>query len=485
MTRWLRAHPRAADLFSILGLTLLWMLYFWRLMAPNPADRVSYPAGDYAGQFLAFGAYQAERLTQGEIPLWNPYNFGGHPFLADTQAAVFYPPRLVTIFLSEGLFEGWNYAALQAETIAHVWLATVLMYIFVKTVTGSRAAGLVSALVIGYGGYLAGYPPQQLAVLEAGVWLPLALLGLHQASESAEGWHPPWLAVAAAALGLSLLAGHPQTTLFFSYVMLAYGIYRARGQRLKVWPVAIPFVLGYGLAMVQLLPGFEYTRETIRAEFGFEALANGFPFVDLLTVVLPNTLSRWSPLYIGIVTLPLIGVALVNKARDAAFWSVTALVGLLLSFGGSALLFNVLYLIVPGFGWFRGQERAAFVVAHSAAILAGLGVASLRDGWDPVKLLRWAAVIAWVGAAQLMILGLALPDADLYPAMNAAALTALLVTLSWLAFGPLRERLSQPAWVALVIGLLVFDLFTVTMGTDMEPIAARDRQLYSCLLYTS
>ena len=28
----------------------------------------------------------------GEIPLWNPYNNGGLPFIADTQAAVFYPP---------------------------------------------------------------------------------------------------------------------------------------------------------------------------------------------------------------------------------------------------------------------------------------------------------------------------------------------------------------------------------------------------------
>src|SRR5690606_40451597 len=61
-----------------------------------------------------------------EIPLWNPYNMAGHPFLADTQAAVFYPPRLLTIAASR-FTGGFTYATLQAEALLHYWIGAVLM----------------------------------------------------------------------------------------------------------------------------------------------------------------------------------------------------------------------------------------------------------------------------------------------------------------------------------------------------------------------
>ena len=83
---------RRADLVAGAILVTLWAAFFWRFLTPVVVDQVSLPAGDFSGQFVAFGAYQAERLWQGEVPLWDPYNNGGLPFLADTQAAVFYPP---------------------------------------------------------------------------------------------------------------------------------------------------------------------------------------------------------------------------------------------------------------------------------------------------------------------------------------------------------------------------------------------------------
>ena len=73
----------------------------------------------------------------GEVPLWNPYNNGGLPFIADTQAAVFYPPRLLTIGLSS-LAGGWTYHALELEMTFHVLAFTLMMYAFVRRLTGQR-----------------------------------------------------------------------------------------------------------------------------------------------------------------------------------------------------------------------------------------------------------------------------------------------------------------------------------------------------------
>ena len=136
---WLLKRPWRADLAAILALTLLWALFFWQALTPNPANQVSLEEGDFSGQFYAFGAYQARRILAGEVPLWNPYNYAGHPFLADVQTAVFYPPRLLTIVLSASLPPyHWTYGALQLEAVAHFWLAALFMYLFVRTLTGSR-----------------------------------------------------------------------------------------------------------------------------------------------------------------------------------------------------------------------------------------------------------------------------------------------------------------------------------------------------------
>lgn len=485
---WLTERPRRADVAAILLLTILWAFYFWRVLTPNVADQVSYPTGDFSGQFLAFGAYQARRLLAGEIPLWNPYNYAGHPFLADTQAAVFYPPRLVTIFLSQ-FTGGWGYAALQAEAIAHYWLAALWMYLFVRTVARSRVAGLISALSLTYGGYLTGYPPLQLAILEAGIWLPLSLLGVYRASEGGR-WHMGWLALSALSLGLSLLAGHPQTTLFFTYVLIAYLIHRAVRQRIGWQPTFAALIgtvgLGYTLAAVQLLPGLEYMRLTVRADLGFEALAGGFPFGDLISLLIPNVVTLWSPLYSGIAALALAGVAIWCRRESARFWGIVALAALVLSFGGSTVLYRLAYLIAPGFAWFRGQERAAYVIAHSVAILAGLGVAVLREGnLEAPRLARMlgiAALAAWVLALEAFIASRIVPSETASQLHHATFFLAPLVTLTWLVVGRGAHAAAQPWWAVVIVALVVFDLFSLTWKTNWEPIPARERVLYDEVL---
>ena len=120
LRRLLRSHPPRArmtrrlprrDLVAAGLLLALWLFFFWRLFTPVAADQASLRQGDFSGQFVAFGAYQFQRLSQGQIPLWNPWNNAGMPFLADPQTAVFYPPRLLTIALAN-LFGGWSYHAL-------------------------------------------------------------------------------------------------------------------------------------------------------------------------------------------------------------------------------------------------------------------------------------------------------------------------------------------------------------------------------------
>ena len=137
--------------------------------------------------------------------------------------------------------------------------------------------------------------------------------------------------------------------------------------------------LAAALAMVQLLPAAEYLQHTTRIAFGFEAKKNGFPVQDLMQIVFPRVLSLWSPLYVGIIGLALIGLALIRRVREWALWGGAALVGLLFSLGGNAALYGLLYNILPGLKLFRGQERGAMIVALAGSILVGMGLVRLSS----------------------------------------------------------------------------------------------------------
>lgn len=472
-----RPHP---DLLAIAALVMLWLVFFWRLFTPAASEQASLKQGDFSGQFVAFAGYQYQRFTEGEVPLWNPYNNGGLPFIADTQAAVFYPPRLVTIALAR-LSGGWSYHALELEMTAHVLAYTLMMYAFTRRLTlawrGSVIGGLVAALVAGYGGYLTGYPPLQLALLEAGIWLPLAALGILEAMrDERPRWG--WLLLTGLGLGLSWIAGHPQTSYFLTLLLVAYFGWNVWTRRCR-WHV---FVLGtalfglvaFGLAAVQLIPGIEYLAHTARLELTYEDKGNGFPVSDIVQFVFPGIVSLWSPLWVGFPALALAFIASWRRLPQSRFWGVVALFALLWSFGRNGFLYQLLYSLLPGVQFFRGQERAAYLVANSLAVLAGAGAAWLVT-WNQHEdkpasrhlraTLSRVLIVIILLAALVLAVWLISPGAhgdivnNILFAAFIAGLSALL--LSWLTAAPRPRRVF---WLLPL--LVVVELFAVNMNAE-------------------
>jgi len=468
-----RASRRVSPDSWVMALHLiLWLLFFWRLFTPFVEDQASFKQGDFSGQFVTFGAYQYERLTAGEIPLWNPYNNGGMPFIADTQAAVFYPPRWLTIATAYHT-GGWSYAALQTEAALHVLLYALLMYAFVRRLTlghsGSVYGALVASIVAAYGGFIGGYPPLQLALLESGVWLPLMALGILEATRNRLSWG--WLAVAGLALGLAWMAGHPQTAWFLTYLGAAWYAYRAYTQKIAWQRALLGFILfgviALGITAVTLLPGVEYLRLTARAEMGYDAKRNGFPLQDVWQMFFPGTVSLFSPLYMGIPALLFAYTALRHRVETALFWAGVALIALLHSFGGNMALFPALYNVLPGLRFFRGQERAAVLVSNSLAILAGLGAARLATLFDETRpttkqatkylafLTGGMALLAFV-AWQLQI------GQESAKLASIALLSATIAGGMWLL---LQWQGQRRFILAGIVALIVLELFSVTRDT--------------------
>jgi hypothetical protein len=497
------------DVLLLLLLAGLIGLFFWRILTPNPADRAQFPAGDFTDQFYAFRLYEARAFASGRLPLWSENFNSGHPFLADVQAAVFYPLGLANTLINVTLFgPNFPFFALELEAILHFVLAGGFTFLFARRVIGSRAGAFAAALIFTFGGYLTSYPSLQLAILETATWLPLALYFLHSATPPPSplgksqileakargggyrGVDPANFVYAGIVLGIAALAGHSQTFLFVLATSIIYFAFRVWAAA-KVSPVnrrgTILFFLvclpiAFGIAAAQWIPAFEYQQLSTREALSFSQAAAGFPTLDLLQFILPGFTSAFaSPLYAGILPLWLACFALARRSRERVFWGLLALGALVLSFGFYVFGYALLYLL-PGGGLFRQQERLAFVVSFCVAMLAGYGLSNLL-AFDPGErklarklflLLPAGVTVSFVLLITFFVAGTQQSTGRLAFLGDRAGLMLFLFALTCVLVGAyLQGWISPRALAPLACALILLDLFSVNEPANKGAAAER------------
>jgi hypothetical protein len=481
---------------ALLGYALLAALFY----APILLGLRTFPVGDFTDHFLPFSLFQQQMLQAGQLPVWNPYTYAGHPFLADTQAAVFYP--LSNLILA--LTWPWPAAAtrlyfLQVEAVIHVVLAGFFVFLLVRRLTGQRWAAFCAGCCFAFSGYLTSYPPLQLAVLRTAVWLPLLLWILHCAFDQPAHWRL-WLAAGVVA-AVAVFAGHPQTWLHIAYTAAAYCLMRlvytwqqSVRQQIAPFPVLAPMVGGLSIGLLaaltlsaaQWLPSLEFSQLSVRASVDYAFVSGGFPLQDAWQVLLPAVLTQYSPLNIGVIGLALAligaGAWMTTPSRDSGFgmgaagydlhllfYLALTMVALLLAFGGNGFLYPLFYRFAPGWSLFRGQERAALLVVLGLSVLAGYGMAAA-----PALALsrrRWLALVALaVVAAGVYAFGILWQFLGHSAIGNGDYLVIAFVTLALAA--TLAVLLQIPQWSGRrsmwVCALVVVNLFWANMTTNLD-----------------
>lgn len=535
---WRRRIP-ARLLWPAASLALA-LLFLWQTWAPKLADRMHIgPAdGDFLRQFLAYRAFVARAWAFGKPPLWNPHQYAGSPAWADPQQAVLYPWRLLQIPLA-WFFDPLPLWALNLEVAAHIALAGLFTALLLRALGAGRAGAALAGLGFALGGYLSGYPLEQLAILDTAVWLPALLWALTLALDAVRAgraWHRPAL-LAALAGAMMLLAGHPQTALYGLWATLAWWVWR--GWRLPLWPGLVAFGGALGLSAAQWLPSLDLLRRSSRAIDAAE-IAAGYPPRDLLQLLAPGAWDHWAPLYVGVLPLAL-ALWAAWRLRESRPWLALSAGAWLIGLGGNSPVFPLLLRVLPGMGLFRHQERIALLFSLGLAVAAGLALDRLlrgplaeetvhakrevkksptaknefeprasRDSLDPLaslQVLRLLALIAGASALSAAILytryrGLALPLLDACqpagldiewtplarrlaladPLAHSALIAALGAGLFWLARA---GRISRRGLAILLLCLLTLDLFDVNQGRALCPAAeerlARDANLETLL----
>lgn len=447
---------------------LLWTLAWFLFFLPLIIGGARLPNSDFSGQFHAFGLFQAREVSAGHLPVWSPGSYAGFPFAADPQSAVFYPLRWLAILFS--LPWGFTYQALQLEGLLHIWLAGVFAYFLAHDITQERWSGLIAALALGLGGYLTSYPLLQLAVLETFAWLPLVLLLLRWGVRRERPL--PYLLAAGATLGVSALAGHPQTFLHAGYLAAAYFLFLA-GQAHWEWRWRLGLgaaiaVTAVGVALASWLPAWRYLARTTRSETGYEFVAKGFPLLDYWQILVPGPFSLWAPQYVGVTAVLLVLIAWWGRQQgrraEIFFWFGAAFLAAWLSLGDKGILFELVYHIAPGFSLFRQQERLINVVSLSLALLAAQGLAIWLKAAAPQRRnwLRRTAIALALGLilAAVVLAGMRAAVPSDWPAilLRQGVITAVALLI--------LRQVKQCRWLGLSLALLLgIDLYLAVLPT--------------------
>ncbi|MGE5303901.1 MAG: YfhO family protein [Alphaproteobacteria bacterium] len=365
-------------------------VYFLPVLLRGNRQVLSSIDGDTWSQFFYWRHFAFGSLAKGELPLWNPYNFSGTPFVATMQSAIFYP--LNWLFL---LFD--TPFAINLSVALHCLGASVFTYFLARYLGISSLGAVLSAVTFTYGApYFIHIYPGHLPHLAA-MWMPLMFLAMEAFLRHRRMRDAVWAGVC---LAMEILAGYPQYPFYSALALAAYFLIHLilRKQRdglpalLGGWVLFV--ITAAALSAIQLVPAWELVRNSARGDVSYEWISIfSLPPENLLTLVVPNlfgdivNVPYWGKnnlwemsIYLGIVPLAMIALAVVlNRSRQVIVFGVIAAIFLLLALGKHTPFLWILYTFVPGFDLFRGVGKAAFIFAFAGALLAGFGFDILRQ----------------------------------------------------------------------------------------------------------
>ncbi|QJR35087.1 YfhO family protein [Gemmatimonas groenlandica] len=509
--------PRFPLAWAALVCVIATMLLAW------PALGGAFLVNPNSDQYIAgysFREFAARALRDGQgFPQWNPYQFGGMPYVAAMHGDIFYPTFLLRLVLPTDIAMTWGF-------VLHMLLAGVFTVGFLRAAGVRFQSAVVGGIAYLLSGAVASYAsPGHDGKLFVSALLPAALWALVRGLR--DGRRGAW-GLLALIVGLAVLSPHPQ---LLQYMLLTCGGY-ALFLALRPWSLpaessapgrdASPsrpltrlalalgaVVLGAVIGAVQYLPVQEYVPWSPRAGGkGYDyATSFSFPLEETINMYLPQFSGilekywgrngiHFHSEYIGATVLVLalfaFGGGLANRNRSHAwFWLGALIVSLVWAWGGNTPFYQLVYAVVPGSKFFRAPSTILYVTAFSCAVLAafgaerllaGKGTSRYAIGWGSFALL--VGVLATTGAFTNVAMSL-LGDArgELIEAnaasvvggawRSAVAVLALVGLMLAVARGALKAALA--GW--LLAALVALDLWSVER--HYWTFSARAEQLYA------
>ncbi len=436
-----RVFSHRLDLIAVFGLLLLLAWFFdARILA---SAKFYDPIGtDLLMYFGPMYTEAARALAERRVPLWNPYQACGLPFIATLGVGFFYPARLLLLFL-----DPWQ--AIGASTILHIALGAVGMFALVRALGWGIWGALVASAGFTYGfSVTVIYNPSTL--LEPGVWFPVAALAVLRIVTTKQ-WR--YVALAAVSTAAPVLAGGYQVVVYFVYGIALFGAGLLLDRRYRalvlappaIWRILAAGVLALCLSSIQWAPTLLWTAETVRSTEPL-SIHEVMPAWGSWRLNAAKLFDRRASLVSMIIPGPIVLLAFLGVLRRQLLLPLAlgGAVACLLSMGPTTGWFS-LYYSIPGLSMFRQPFRLQYLAVIAASLAAASGVEALRHVARPSGRLRMALV-------PVVILGASLSAMRSVPAIDRHNLIATGATL---AAALLPPALVGPGTLAPVLATLI------------------------------
>lgn len=480
-------------------LCLLIALVYSQVGITHQYDWMSNP--DLVEQVYPWFQLQASAFSRGEIPLWNPFQWGGQPLLGQVQPGLAYPPNwlLFALPLRDGMI-GYRYLDWY-----FVWMhcfAALSAYALCRSLGSSRLAAVAGGLLFSLGGYVgrADWPQ----MLNGAAWGPLVLLA---PLRGLAGPHPlRCAALGGAALGMAWLAGHHQVPLYLSLTAAALWLWHLRTTlvpwRTRLAPPAVFFTVAILCSGLQTIPAWEYGRHAARwvgaavpltwketVPYAVHESLSSRPH-RLLGILFPNILDHYDH-YLGVVglLLLLLGVVAFWANRDSSpperssvvrALAVLAILSLFLALGGHTAVHSVLYALVPMVEKSRTPAAFSALFSAAAAALAAFGFDALRHHLADsmvrlaAKVLALVGLTLFLGAAFLFYAnGTVFPFEDRFVATALVSLLLAALLAAWAKQGSHHSAMAPILSAPFLITALLFLLITELSMSALEPLVPK------------
>ena len=347
--------------------------------------------------------YLKQNVSNGIIPLWNPYSNCGQPFIANPQVAFFYP--FTWFFYLLNFHQAYTF-----YLFVHLLLAGIFMHAFLKPITGSNWISLFGGIIYMLNGLLISRI-EFLSEFSAIIWIPaiLVLLRINVIS-------PTWLSSAFLGLSISIqiFAGHTQVFYYtvllgFIFVIFLGFLHFVREKKPRLALKSMKFlaaacILALLIAMIQLVPTYELFTQSIRSQTAYDpktsisSLHPGHTLSFLYPYIFgwPGYRNYWgstyefwaASFYIGVIPFIfflLAGILFISVKKTRfetkyperyyfIFFLASFLIGFVIALGDYTPIFKLLYDYVPGFNKFRWPSSSLLICTISLPVMAPLGL---------------------------------------------------------------------------------------------------------------
>ncbi|MCK4224911.1 MAG: YfhO family protein [candidate division Zixibacteria bacterium] len=502
-------------LFKYLPLALLFVLTIILFNSFIFSDQMLYGTDTIEAGVMFRSFYASFVREYHSIPQWNPYLFGGMPFVDAMHGDTFYPLAILQFILP-------IYRALGWKLVLTVFLAGLFMYLCMRAFKFSRSVSLFSGVAYMFSANLVSwvYGGQDGRMYITSL-LPLLFFFLQKAWDTRRIIY--YLGFGAS-IGLLILANHPQLAYYALWAVGLYFLFRLVSEfvsrkelrfleRIKPLfkPIAL-FVLavliGLSLSLIQMLPPYIYVNKySPRAEGG-----RGYEYAvswsahpeELAAQVVPefcgyntteeNTYWGRNPFkqnsdYGGIIPL-LLAFLCLFFVRDKKVWFFVGLsaLAIIYSLGGHTPIYRIFYHFVPQVKNFRAPSLILFLLVFSVVFLAALFcerlLKGIKNSEEQKRLFKILLIVVAVFFGLSLLFSMAggvllsiwtgILYSDIAPYKKGVMLENLpnLVKGFWLAsffvgltvlaiYFLVKKRITPPLFVLWIGVLLIFDLWRV------------------------